>query len=370
MKNFRAAKQHTSRKHKTALNIFRAAVVDVKVAAAGLHFETLLSLLAQCDVDIGDIGHSIERVVDRRCAEWLTTPLPSTGLPPHLWFTIDKATPSRTTNQAIILVGRDGQANPCPIPVSAPEVYADCDYASYGEMAELVVKTISDHYSESVLPQITGVAADGPYQAEGFREQLLDALEITDRSDLSLPVTWDPAHLLNLGVTDVKDADNLSGKHFRRFIKRCNVFNTIMANEKGFAFLQKMDPRAKRHVSFATQRFASSSYQQWVKIEDSFYAYHQTFEKLYPVRIEEEEYQYMTTGFDYASDLLVFLDTLKPVVDLMLRDQSLDIPIWKLGQWWPIVKAKINSMIKDDNFPTLKKHGGHSRLEINSKESN
>ena len=43
--------------------------------------------------------------------------------------------------------------------------------------------------------------------------------------------------MLNLAVLDVKDADTASGVLFKRFIKRYNVFNTILANGKGFAFL-------------------------------------------------------------------------------------------------------------------------------------
>ena len=113
----------------------------------------------------------------------------------------------------------------------------------------------------------------------------------------------------------------------------------------------------KRPVTFATQRFASSSYQQWIKIYDSFQAYYTAFEELYPVRIEEEEYQYMIAGYDFVLDLLGLLDLFKPLVDLMLRVQSLNTPIWKLKQWWPIVKSELQCMIDNDDFPTLKQYG-------------
>ena len=73
-----------------------------------MQFETLISFLACCAVDMGSIGHSpnnfnhilycLEKTVDNRINAWLNTPLPSTLLPPHFWATVDKATPSCTTN--------------------------------------------------------------------------------------------------------------------------------------------------------------------------------------------------------------------------------------------------------------------------------
>ena len=81
---------------------------------------------------------------------------------------------------------------------------------------------------------------------------------ITYEDTVSLPVTWDPAHLLNLTVTDVKDKDSLAGSYFRLFIKRSNIFNHLLSRGKGFAFLQLLDQNAHRPVSYTDQRFASS----------------------------------------------------------------------------------------------------------------
>ncbi len=46
----------------------------------------------------------------------------------------------------------------------------------------------------------------------------------------------------------------------------------------------------------------------------------------------------MIAGSDFIAYLLTFLDTMKPIVDLMLHVQSLDTTIWKLKLWWPKVK--------------------------------
>ena len=110
-------------------------------------------------------------------------------------------------------------------------------------LAELLVKDIETNLSHQVLLRFCGVAADGPYQATGSSKKLLEILDIMDNKDqLPFPVVWDAAHALNLGVVDVKDSKMESGNHFRRFLKRCNVFSNILSSGKGFAFLQFVDP--------------------------------------------------------------------------------------------------------------------------------
>ena len=55
--------------------------------------------------------------------------------------------------------------------------------------------------------------------------------------DLVLVMAWNPAHLLNLGVTEVRDSKSQSIEFLRVFIKRCNVFNHISLHGKGFLLL-------------------------------------------------------------------------------------------------------------------------------------
>ena len=154
---------------------------------------------------------------------------------PHYWATVDKSTPSRTTNQATLIVACDDQGNPNPVPVAAPPVYSEVEAASYENLAKMLLKAIEENFSSDLLSRLCGVAADGPYQTSGFCQKLLEKLGVEDKH-LALPVTWDAAHVLNLAVLDVKDADTASGAHFKRFIKRCNAFNTILSNGKGLPF--------------------------------------------------------------------------------------------------------------------------------------
>ena len=111
-------------------NIFQVAVADLKLGEAWKHFETLLSLLACCDTDIGNIGHSrknmdsmiycIEKVINRKTAESLSMPLPST-----------------------------------------------CN-------------AIENNFSSDILSRLCGVAVDGPCQASGFQNQLYEMLFILE----------------------------------------------------------------------------------------------------------------------------------------------------------------------------------------------
>uniref|UniRef100_A0A7M5X9Y9 Uncharacterized protein n=1 Tax=Clytia hemisphaerica TaxID=252671 RepID=A0A7M5X9Y9_9CNID len=116
--------------------------------------------------------------------------------------------------------------------------------------------------------------------------------------------------------------------------------------------------RASQPVSYATQRFTSSSYNQWVKIFKSYGAYIQAFEHLHPNRSDDEEYQFQIKGADYVFDMLLLLDTLKPLVDVMLQLQSLDNPVWKLKKLFPelIDRLKEAGARDKDALPKLTKH--------------
>ena len=358
MGEYMKKKEELKRETTACTNLFRAAIADLKLGAAAKHLETVLSLLACCSVDIGKMGHGRnkfndiiycpKKIVDEKIKSWLSTPLPSTLLPPHYWVTADKATPSRTTNQAVLIIARSKDGKPCPILVEAPAVYTEFKEASYDVLAKQILNGISDHFGADAHSQLGGVSADCPYQAHGFKEYLRQSLGWNDDDDIALPMPWDTAHLLNLAVTDVRDSNNKSGSFFREFIKRCNIFNHVLAHGKGFAFLEMVDKNARRPVFYATQRFASSSFEQWVKIEKSFESLWKAFDQLHPNRSEEEEWQYMIGGSDFVCDLLALLDILQPVVELILSAESLDTPIWKLKQWWPKVESQLNRAADGD----------------------
>ena len=118
-----------------------------------------------------------------------------------------------------------------------------------------------------------------------------------------------------------------------------------------------VDEHALRPVSYTAQRFGSSSYNQRVKIEKSFGCFWKAFDLLYPIRSEDEEWQYMIACSDFFADLLSLLDILGHLVDLMLCVQTLDTPVWKLKLWWLEDKEKLINAANEveDAFPRLKR---------------
>ena len=88
MKEYEKNKQAEKRATTSSGNVFRAAIADLKLGAAGRHFETLISFLACCGANVGSIGHSrnncnhilycLEKIIDKRINTWLNTPLSST----------------------------------------------------------------------------------------------------------------------------------------------------------------------------------------------------------------------------------------------------------------------------------------------------
>ena len=67
-----------------------------------------------CGVDCGDFGHNKEEFknilaaaeswIDSEVSRALKMPIKSTGMRPHFFFTLDKGTPERETNQATMVV--------------------------------------------------------------------------------------------------------------------------------------------------------------------------------------------------------------------------------------------------------------------------
>ena len=126
--------------------------------------------------------------------------------------------------------------------------------------------------------------------------------------DLVLPKTWDPAHLLNLGVTVVMDSKSGSAEFFQVFIKQYNVFNHILSHRKGFLFLLMLEEPSLRPATYTAQRFASFLYNQWLKIKGSFSGNWKVFEIVHPNREETTEWQYMTFRSDFIQYLLGLID--------------------------------------------------------------
>ncbi len=79
---------------------------------------------------------------------------------------------------------------------------------------------------------ISGVSADGVYQAKGFVESI--SKNLPEGSSFIRQVCWDPSHWMNLAVTDIKEGKiGTSQEFFSLFIKRTNKFAENLNRGKG-----------------------------------------------------------------------------------------------------------------------------------------
>ncbi len=92
--------------------------------------------------------------------EVLSKLLPSTGLPPHYYLAVDKATVNKRTNQGIIICPRINGIR-VPVIVGAPEVYkpttdGNVDGGKANESATQALDEISKKFGKKTLDYLVG----------------------------------------------------------------------------------------------------------------------------------------------------------------------------------------------------------------------
>ena len=75
-------------------------------------------------------------------------------LPPQFWATVDTATPSRAINQAVLIVARETNGVPYPIPVAGPPAYSAFGEATYDNFPKQLLKAVSEHLSAEVISRL------------------------------------------------------------------------------------------------------------------------------------------------------------------------------------------------------------------------
>ena len=114
---------------------------------------------------------------------------------------------------------------------------------------------------------LTSLSCDGQYVTSKFVASFHKESEAnaSSSSEFHLPVSWDPAHYMNLAVLDVRDGKNNFSKDvsqfFARFISRSNLFSTLFGRGKKFSLLKAVVSKKKLplHMQcvFAAQRLVS-----------------------------------------------------------------------------------------------------------------
>ena len=336
-------------------NQLRAALTVVKTKSAVLHYETHIAQLFAAGADVGDYGHSRHifvpmlkaacAYIDKEVSKFMSTPLLNTGMPPHFYATGDKSTNHRTTSQVTLICPVvEGQRQ--AIALNASRVYTNSD-GSGGtgpELASMILSDINEHANLTgpAILAMQGKVTDGQYLTEGFinslNQPLFDEIPVELQDQLWWPLQWDPGHWLDKVFSKFYD-DN---KFVSRLLSRTALFHTIFNRGKMYAVAQETAEEMKlpfsTTISFAKQRFMSSSYKQFLKLESSIEAYINTFRD----HDNQELNEYKLAGQDFVFDLLGVIDLLWPLVLVMLRGQMLSCPGWKIAAWIPLVKGQIN----------------------------
>lgn len=195
---------------------------------------------------------------------------------------------------------------------------------SQGTADELAKKILVDLKSRAGVKNerilyMAGKVTDGQYICKGFLEGMNNALWPGDHLPLEIqdelwwPLQWDPAHWLDKVFNKFMTSEFVS-----RLLMRTKLFHTLFSYGKmhsvAKATADELDRPFRATISFAKQRFLSSSYQQFVRLEKSFAAY----VNAYRDHDNKEINEYKLAGQDFVFDLLGLIDLLRPVVILML----------------------------------------------------
>ena len=210
-------------------NQLRTALGIVKSKAAALQNEDRISELHAAGAHVGDFGHSRKlfpemlsvagAYINEKSTEFLSSPLPNTGMPPDFYVTADKSTNHRVTNQIsmvcpVIAGKRQG------IPLNMSQVYTNAEgTGGTGDaLAETIFRDVEDHVDIKGRRLMQGKVVDGQYVNQKFisamNSPLMDALKqslSTEENEIVLdlfwwPTQWNPGHCLDKIFGHFKDS--------------------------------------------------------------------------------------------------------------------------------------------------------------------
>lgn len=163
--------RNLKRKHyEAAESLLKSALTAVKSKSAAMHYEEQVAFAFSVGAQVGHSGHSRKLVpdlikcllqaVNDRTKEELLKCLPSTGLPPHFYLAVDKATVNKRSNQGVIICPvMDGKK--IPIVVAAPEVYkptsdGGVEGGKADDSASQALKELENKFGSTSLDYLVG----------------------------------------------------------------------------------------------------------------------------------------------------------------------------------------------------------------------
>ena len=368
--HFQSSKfQLKQRKKENALvkintNVVSAAIHICKSKSSALSFESQIALLSFCGAEVGNICHgrnNFNEIVHAayeyiiiQTKDYLHTPLKSTGLPPHVSVAVDKSTPHRDTNQAIVLIF-PVEGKRVALPIDAPLVYKTVGKSITGgagkDLAAQIMEVLSTKvgFSEADFHFVRAIHADGQYQAQTFQSEILRLIGSTgiEAGEFFL-MPWDPSHWLDRVMEYMRENCDESSKYLKRLIKRTNKLYKMFGHGRGHreykGLAESLGLPALETVTFSTTRFFSSAYEQWSRIYQSYFLLIDTYKTFRQTDDEEDETKHEVRGQDFAIDLCGTLDVFHPVVVLMLRSQAVNQQPWKVSVWYSKVIKRLTEI--------------------------
>ena len=156
--------------YEAAETMLKSALTAVKSKSGATHYEDQIAFAYSVGAQVGQCGHSrklvpdmikcLLAVINEKTREVLLTTLPSTGIPPHYYMAVDKATVNKRTNQGVIICPRINGKR-VPIIAGAPEVYSsDVEGTIHGskadESATQALDVISKKFGKKTLDYLIG----------------------------------------------------------------------------------------------------------------------------------------------------------------------------------------------------------------------
>ena len=354
---------------------------------AALSFEHFLGFLTSSGVDVGNIGHSRLQFPDimkaayiyliQKMKQYMVKPLPSTGMPPHFSVAVDKSTPHRETNHAVMVIVPVNGIR-VALPLDAEVVYKISDVGTTAlaggtgsELADQVFKSLNKiGIKVEDLGRLRTVHADGQYQASTFQQLIRcktqEERSQTEKDKYSL-LPWDPSHWLDIVMEQARETNVETSKFFKRLVNdlikctrcsgmdndlikctrcsgmdndlikctrcsgvdndlikctRCSGMDEVTLNIKVLPRLLDLNT-----VTFSTTRFFSSAYESWDRIFTSYESLITAYSQFRETHDEEEETKYEVRGEGFVIDLCCALDVLFPIVSLMVNPHTVNLPV-------------------------------------------
>lgn len=354
-----------------ARNLILSALTAIKHENPALDYKSMLGSIYACNAPVGDSDHARQQfneIVKTLCVyariktkELLSRKLPSTGMPPHFSTASGKCTPAANSNHAVmILTMYEGRKMSIPVTACALHNATDDDNST-GETECNLAKQVIDsltlylNLESETLCRLVSHQADWQYDVtSGFRQTLISAAHsdcVPADCEKYLVVACDAAQWMDQCFTGVNENRDTMLCKFR---SRCRQFlELFVCAGLKYAVCEGHDHdkpelplniRTFLNITFTTSsRYATSTFAIFQYIYSNYPALNATL-------VESRIYGYecdMFRGRDFAMDLCGVLDCLTPMMNVIIKLQSIDNHFWDIVRMRPRLKQIMLAQIDE-----------------------